>query len=184
MVHSPKHVHEKTARRDVHSPDLNILISSSVTQGKRGMRSLVCDNYTIVQRTIYHVLSEFHVNERHEWGSFFLRQAMIPNTSYPRKRSFRINSIADYRYWLSSHTFPSLITRDWYGSLAIGNIRCIPITMLTEAKIEYYSSIGPSAAEEHDGNSIFLHIIVFRSLDNGLPRASVMECTQKTLPCL
>lgn len=95
-------------------------------------------------------------------------QAMMPNASYPRKRSFLINSIVDYRYRLSSHAFPLLITRNWYGSLAIGSIRCIPIIMLIDAKIEYYSFIGLSAGEEHDGDSIFLHIIVFRSLDNGL----------------
>ena len=39
--------------------------------------------------------------------------------------------------------------------------------MLTDAKIEYYSFIGPSAGKEHDRDSIFLHIIVFGSLDNG-----------------
>lgn len=60
MVHSLKHEHEKTAE-GMYLPDLNILISSSVIQ--RGASSLR-DNYTIGQRTIYHVLSDFRVNVR------------------------------------------------------------------------------------------------------------------------
>jgi len=156
------------------SLDLNILISSShavrfrryetITRWDRERFITFCRNFALTS-----VADETSSSCR----------AMMPNTSCPRKHSFRINSITDYWYRFSSQAFPSLITWDWYDSLAIGSIRCIPITMLTDAKIEYYSFIGPSAGKEHDRDSIFLHIIVFRSLNNGLFRVNVMECTQK-----
>lgn len=99
-------------------------------------------------------------------------QAMMPNTSRSRKHSFRINSIADYRYRFSSHAFPSPYNA---GLIQFACNREHPLhpDYNADSKIEYYSSIASSAVKEHDGDSIFLHIIVFRSLDNGLPRARV-----------
>jgi len=120
--------------------DLNILIFSWVALGFRRWATIVRNGE---RRAIYRACRSFELTRNSEGKRdsrlFLVETWRWCRARHLRKRSFRINSLADYRYRLLEPCFSSACNTGLIRSARNRRICCISITMLT--KFEYYSSI-------------------------------------------